>query len=111
MYPSEEQLKRIQEYDLSKRPVSELLDYVEALWKYPDRFVRRFHTLYLSTGGWSGNESIILALEQNFLFWSLYWCKSQRGGHYFFKDDMVSAESKGFIRKAKRKPQASPEPI
>ncbi len=91
-YPTEEQLEIIKEWDLIKKPVKGLLEYVEPLWEYPDRFVYKRHSLYLSTGGWSGNESIIGALKQNLLFWSVYWAKSERGGHYWFNDSMCSRE-------------------
>ncbi len=98
MYPPDKQLRTIKKWDLTKKPVSELLDYIEPLWEYPDRFVRKRHTLYLSTGGWSGNEDIIEALHYNFLFWSMYWFTSRRGGHYYFNDRIVSKELKGFIK-------------
>jgi len=90
MYPPESVLKKIQKWDLTKSHVSELLNYVQQFWEYPDRFVRKKHTLYLSTGGWSGNEDIITALQRNYLFWSLYWYRSQRGGHYWFNDRIVA---------------------
>ena len=111
-YPTEQQLRTIKNWDLTKQSVSGLLDFVEPLWEYPERFIRRQHTLYLSTGGWSGNEDIIASLHYNFLFWSMYWRKSQRGGHYWFNDSRVSDELKGFrpprISKARKaKPPVS----
>lgn len=39
-----------------------------------------------STGGWSGNEDLIRAMEQNWMIWSLTWVQSRRGGHYIFED-------------------------
>ena len=86
-YPTEHELKMIKKWDLLKKPVVGLLDYVQERWKYEDRFVltgKHVLRLYLSTGGWSGNEDIIAALRQNFIFWSMCWEKSMRGGHYWF---------------------------
>lgn len=90
-YPSEVDLKYIKEFDLLKRPVKELLDHVEQIWEYGDwGFKRTYHNLQLHTGGWSGNEDIIEALQHNFLFWGMYWQKELRGGHYYFNTGMVS---------------------
>ena len=39
----------------------------------------------MATGGWSGNESIISSLQDNIMFWSMYWESSHRGGLFIFR--------------------------
>jgi len=41
---------------------------------------------HISTGGWSGNESIIAAMQNNWTLWSICWVQSNRSGHYIFKE-------------------------
>ena len=88
-YPTKQELKTIERWDLDKEPIEELLGYIEDLWCWPDWGYelkgKRILRLELHTGGWSGNESIIESLERNFVFWSLYWEKTTRGGHYYFR--------------------------
>jgi hypothetical protein len=105
MYPAESELKKIKKWDLAKQPVNELLDFVESLWTYEDRFVRTNSKLYLSTGGWSGNEDIIGALQHNFIFWMMFWKKTQRGGHYWFDHAMTGQRKYGFIKADKVVPK------
>lgn len=52
---------------------------------YPkDKTVQRFD---ISTAGWSGNESLIHAMEKNSFMWATTWVQSRRGGHYIFEID------------------------
>jgi hypothetical protein len=48
------------------------------------------HQFQISTGGWSGNESIIRAMERNGMMWHFNWVQSRRGGHYIFEIYNVS---------------------
>ena len=102
-YPTDEELSRITDWDILKEGVRPLIEYIQSLWWMPEwgfvlrdgytRWNRRHaKKLELHTGGWSGNESIIGALQQNWLFWSLFWEKSEVGGHYWFTIPMESWE-------------------
>lgn len=85
-YPSEKLLREIKRYDITKHPIEDLRDLVIANWWYPGwgcKVVGRHFELH--TGGWSGNESIIGALEKNTQFWIFCWVMSKRGGHYWFE--------------------------
>lgn len=88
-YPSEDELKQIREWAVDDP--EGWLRFVRSIWWAPewgwredseiddlDRPVRRF---YVSTGGWSGNEDIIEAMEHTVL-WYVIWQQSRRGGHY-----------------------------
>lgn len=63
---------------------AEMLEFTRALWSYPDRWWTEGDILHLSTGGWSGNESLIYAMQENRMFWAICWESSRRGGHYTF---------------------------
>lgn len=39
----------------------------------------------ISTAGWSGNEAIIRAMQENVDSWEFNWVQSRRGGHYIFE--------------------------
>ena len=41
--------------------------------------------IYVSTAGWSGNESIIKSMQKSDMLWHLTWVQSRRGGHYIFE--------------------------
>jgi hypothetical protein len=82
-YPSDEDLERIMDWPISDAPA--MLDFVHSLWWAPEFGWRRGDRwLDVSTGGWSGNEDIISALQRNTMFWMFCWESSRRGGHYRF---------------------------
>lgn len=41
--------------------------------------------LHVSTAGWSGNESLVRAMQRNEALWDSTWVSSTRGGHYVFE--------------------------
>ncbi len=88
-YPDEKSLKEIRKWDILKQGVQGLLDLVEENTNWPDwsfdikgKRVLRFE---YHTGGWSGNEDVIGALQRNTLFFSMFWKKTEAGGHYYFR--------------------------
>ena len=89
-YPTEETLKEIESFKINKE-LSNLPDYLSLIfshWEYPEwgiLYNRSSGILELHTAGWSGNESIVCSMKKTFMFWSLFWCKSTRGGHYYFE--------------------------
>ncbi len=88
-YSDEKSLKEIEKWDILKQGVQGLLDLVEENTHFGDWSfcIKGKHILRLEyhTGGWSGNEDVIGALRRNHLFWGMFWQKSERGGHYYFR--------------------------
>ena len=98
-YPTEAALGKIVKWDY-KDGWTGLLEFVGRLWAYADagywsmekdvvvRDLPNYKVVadvyHLSTAGWSGNESIIRALEKNWMFWTFCWEQSKLGGHYIF---------------------------
>lgn len=84
MYPTEEELRKISEWDF--HDLENLMEYVKSKWMFADSYWHQEgKTYYLSTAGWSGNEDLIQALRENTMFWTMCWYSSRRGGHYEFK--------------------------
>lgn len=51
------------------------------------------------TGGWSGNEAILRALEEaNHGLWRLYLWRYERGGHYWFTPEGLPPKLLGILR-------------
>ena len=64
--------------------------YREWGWKEAQAIDEIFHekkitALYVSTAGWSGNESIIKSMQKSEMLWYMTWVQSRRGGHYIFE--------------------------
>ena len=88
-YPDKKSLTQIRKWDIPTQGVQGLLDLVEENTNHPDFSIsikgKKVIRFEYHTGGWSGNEDVISALRRNILFWPLFWEKSTRGGHYYFK--------------------------
>jgi hypothetical protein len=90
-YPTRSELKEIRLWKFTDpqntTEFHSFMHYIKSLWYLDEYFEEptNNHNIYsLHTVGWSGNEDIIHAMQKNYLFWSLFWQKSERGGHYTF---------------------------
>src|SRR5712671_3118024 len=103
-YPTDGALDRIRAWPMAD--LRGLMAFVHEIWCWPDwgwteEIKDGKPTYAISTGGWSGNESVIGALEANNMFWLLCWQSSRRGGHYEFAladfalDDAPGSAPKG----------------
>jgi len=84
-YPTEVALETIRTWP--GRDIAGLMAYIYDIWTYAGygRYWVQTGPVYaIATGGWSGNEEIIAAMQDNKLFWMLYWTQSRRGGKYIF---------------------------
>lgn len=64
----------------------------EKLWHHREygfgkREVEAGTEFEISTVGWGGNESLIRAMQENFMLWGSTWRSSRVGGHYVFRID------------------------
>jgi hypothetical protein len=86
-YPIEEELKKIEEWPM--KDYRELLDFIHSIWEYAEwtwseEKLKDAVEYNISTAGWSGNEDLIRAMQNNEMFWKMCWQQSKRGGHYIF---------------------------
>ena len=98
-YPTEETLERIKTWPIDvMNDAHAAMEFVGQAWKWPDwgwevdpdfrdpdfldRPVRRY---VFSTGGWSGNESLVNAIEANWMLQMLGAWSWRRGGHYEYR--------------------------
>lgn len=92
-YPSDRELRRIARWPAigEEGGLKELFSYVEKRWSLD--YGKWEHVtnedsdpaLRLVTGGWSGNEELIGALQQNIVAWGMTWQSSTRGGLHIFE--------------------------
>jgi len=92
-YPTNRELNIIRNWDFDKKSILLFLGYIKEMWNYTDfgSYIltgRKVLKLQLHTGGWSGNEDTLKAMQDNVIFWVMCWEKSLRGGHYYFRIDL-----------------------
>ncbi len=82
-YPTDKTLKAVRSWPYDK--AAELMEELRRIWKYEDYFTQdeEMPGLYhVSTGGWSGHESLIETMQENIMVWGQVWLAERRGGHY-----------------------------
>jgi hypothetical protein len=87
-YPAEDSVTQVAEYPIRGREdCAALLAAVREVWQYADcgYWSQDGDLFTISTAGWSGNESLIGAMQDNAIFWMLCWQSSRRGGHFELK--------------------------
>lgn len=83
-YPDDEELERIEKWPY--QDCEGLMDFVHSIWWCASwGWTQDGDDIRASTGGWSGNESLIFAMQKNVMCWHLLWVSSRRGGHYEFE--------------------------
>lgn len=80
-HPSDETLELIKTWPHSNWPA--MIEFIKKIWMF-DSIWEEEDLLKMATSGWSGNESIIQAMQENWMFWSFCWELSKRGGYYEF---------------------------
>jgi hypothetical protein len=89
-YPTDEELARIRTWEFNEPDSFEaFMEFVKSVGEYwPDEsfgWKQTGRIYHVSTGGWSGNESILEAMQENWKFWTVCWQEHRRGGHYIFE--------------------------
>lgn len=102
-YPTDETLERIKAWPIeTNNDFGAVMDFAGRAWAHygiwecierwedPDwpRFPQRVYRF--STGGWSGNESIVAAIEANQMLQIFGAWSWQRGGHYEYRFSIVA---------------------
>lgn len=98
-YPTEEQLKQIEEWHY--KDFKNLALFIQSIWNWGEEYARlsepkkdtfgnEYQMFELITGGWSGNEDILHALHKNHMFRMMCWEASFRGGHHIYHIKQIS---------------------
>ena len=96
-YPTARTLRVIAEWPL--RDLRGLMEFICRAWNWAHMATREISNAEreiigvesagnfyrFATGGWSGNEELMGALERNRMAYSLTWCMSARGGLHIFQ--------------------------
>lgn len=100
-YPDDAELQALQSWDIVD--FRGLADFLIERWIYPNYISlnKKGDTLTVSTGGWSGHEELIDAI--NPLWYGCHFYSLKRGGHYKFKDGFKSCRKSLNVLTAEQK--------
>lgn len=82
-YPTNEALKKLSSW--TRLDMEGALDFAKELWCWPDYVMKEDNEYSFMTGGHSGNEAIISALNKNVSLHATCWMRSERGGKHVYK--------------------------
>ena len=85
-YPNEHELELVSSYPAknTNESLRHFMEFIEPMWSKYGSIHEENNVYTLVTGGWSGNEDIIMAMKQNYLLWMFFWQSSTRGGKHVF---------------------------
>lgn len=89
-YPMDDEVEKVRKWAFdSPGSFEAFMKYVKSIghWWPQDVFgwTQDGRVFHVSTGGWSGNEEILGAMQENWTFWAVCWHEHRRGGHYIFE--------------------------
>lgn len=85
-YPTEDELADLRDWPMqTPGECRAVLSATARLWWPNPVDIDDNSEVTLVTGGWSGNEDLIVALRDNHVFWSLCWYSSNRAGVHVFR--------------------------
>ena len=89
-YPDSADIERVKQWTFHE-PDSfvKFMEFFRSIGNYwpsdaPFGWTQNGRIYHVSTGGWSGNEEILEAMQDNLTFWMVCWREHRRGGHYVF---------------------------
>jgi hypothetical protein len=84
-YPTDETLERVRVWPYTD--LVGLFTFLHSIWWHAGWcwHRQRGRKLWISTGGWSGNEDLFDALNANWIVSSQCYHSHRRGGHYIFE--------------------------
>lgn len=93
-YPAEETMLAIKNWDFKN--ILGWLQYVREAWDHTHgKIWEENGLLKMATGGWSGNEEIVSAMQENLALWGLLWESSHRGGLDVFNVSNAALQPRG----------------